>query len=229
MDGYARSGPDFPAVEMTTQIKICGVTRLSDAELANTLGAWAIGMVFDGQSPRVCDLEAAAEIGAALKRRAEVVGVFVNAPLDDVVATAESCSLTMLQLHGEEGPLYCQEAARRSGLKVIKAARVRDAASVRGLSSYKTDYHLLDTYVPGRHGGTGERFDWALVGEHAANIPLILSGGLRPENVAEAVETTRPFAVDVSSGVEASPGLKDPDKVARLFESVREATPARAR
>jgi phosphoribosylanthranilate isomerase len=210
------------------KVKICGVTSLADAELAVTHGAWAIGMVFHPESPRACDPAIAAEIGTALKRRVEVVGVFVNAPLDELVDLAESAGLTMLQLHGEEGPAYCQEAARRSGLKVIKAARVRDASSVRGLLAFRTDFHMLDAYVPGRHGGTGERFDWSLASEHKASTPLILSGGLRPENAAEAINTTHPFAIDVSSGVEASPGRKDPEKLSRLFESVREGAPARA-
>jgi phosphoribosylanthranilate isomerase len=213
---------------MTVKVKICGVTNLTDAELAISNGAWAIGMIFHPESPRACDPAAAVEIGAALKRRLEVVGVFVNAHLDEVVELAESASLSMLQLHGEEGPSYCQEAARRTGLKVIKAARVKDAASVRGLLAFRTDFHMLDTYVPGRHGGTGERFDWSLATEHRRDIPLILSGGLTPENVAEAISIARPFAVDVASGIEASPGRKDPDKLALLFEMVRESTPARA-
>jgi phosphoribosylanthranilate isomerase len=213
---------------MTTKVKICGITNLADAELAVSKGAWAIGMVFHPESPRACDPAAAVEIGAAMKRRVEIVGVFVNEHLDEVADLAESAGLTMLQLHGEEGPSYCQEAARRSGLKVIKAARVRDAASVRGLLAYPTDFHMLDTYVRGRYGGTGERFDWSLATEHKTDIPLILSGGLRPDNVAEAITVARPFAVDVSSGVEESPGRKDPGRLSRLFESVREGAPARA-
>jgi phosphoribosylanthranilate isomerase len=211
---------------VSTRVKICGVTSLADAELAVSLGAWAVGLVFHPDSPRRCDSEVAAEIGAALKRRAEVVGVFVNAPLDDVVAAADGCSLTMIQLHGEEGPLYCQEARRRSGAKVIKAARVRDGAQVRALSAYRTDYHMLDAHVPGLPGGTGQSFDWNLAGEHPGRPPIILSGGIRPDNVAEAVETVGPFAVDVASGVEASPGRKDPEALRKLFQAVREAEPA---
>jgi phosphoribosylanthranilate isomerase len=205
---------------MTVNVKICGITRLPDAELAASLGAWAIGCVFYPQSPRACALEEAAAIGKALKRRVEVAGVFVNASLDDVTAIAEAASLTMVQLHGDEGPSYCQEAGRRTGLMVIKAARVRDAASVRALSSYKTDYHMLDAHVPGVPGGTGERFDWALAGAHRSTIPLVLSGGLRPENVTEAIAVAHPFAVDVSSGVEAQPGRKDREKLERFFKAV---------
>jgi phosphoribosylanthranilate isomerase len=215
-------------VSVSTKVKICGVTNLSDAELAVSHGAWAIGMIFHPESPRACDPVAAVEIGTALKRRLEVVGVFVNAHLDEVVELAEGANLTMLQLHGEEGPSYCQEAARRTGLKVIKAARVKDAASVRAVLAYRTDFHMLDTYVPGTHGGTGERFDWTLATERRTDVPLILSGGLTPDNVAEAISVAHPFAVDVASGVEAEPGRKDPGKLSRLFESVRESAPAHA-
>lgn len=211
---------------MTTRVKICGITTPEDARLAVSFGAWAVGLVFYDESNRRCDPEEAAAIGAELKRRAEVVGVFVNAPLDEVVRTADAASLSMLQFHGEEGPSYCQEARRRSGLKVVKAARVRDAASVRALSAYRTDFHMMDAYVPGRPGGTGERFDWSLAAEHPQEPPLILSGGIDAGNVGEAIAVVKPMAIDVSSGVEASPGRKDPEKLRRLFEAVAEAVPA---
>jgi phosphoribosylanthranilate isomerase len=210
-----------------TRVKICGVTSPADAELAVSAGAWAIGMVFHSESPRLCDPVAAAEIGARIRRRAEVVGVFVNAPLDEVVAAAENASLTMLQLHGDEGPSYCEEARRRTSLRVIKAVRVRDAGAVRHVSAYKTDFHMLDTYKPGVPGGTGERFDWALAREHLGDVPLILAGGVGPQNAREAIDVVRPFALDVSSGVETAPGLKDPQKLQRLFAAVREAGAAR--
>jgi phosphoribosylanthranilate isomerase len=212
--------------EVSTKVKICGVTNLGDAELALSCGAWAIGLVFYPESPRRCEEEVAAEIGAVLKRRAELVGVFVNAPLDELVAAVEESSLTMVQLHGDEGPLYCEEARRRSGAKVIKAARVRDLAQIRALSAYKTDYHLLDAFVPGRPGGTGQRFDWSLAAEHPRRPPFVLSGGISPHNVAEAVALVRPFAVDVASGVESSPGRKDPEKLKAFFRAAREAAPA---
>jgi phosphoribosylanthranilate isomerase len=213
---------------MSVKVKICGVTSMADAELGALHGAWAIGMVFHPESPRACDPAVAAEIGTALKRRLEVVGVFVNAPLDELVDLAESASLSMLQLHGEEGPAYCQEAARRTGLKVIKAARVRDTSTVRGLQAYHTDFHMLDAYVPGVAGGTGKRFDWSLAGAHPGTPPVILSGGITPENVTEAISTVNPYAVDTATGVEQAPGRKDPDKVKLLFEAVRYSAPARA-
>jgi len=210
---------------VATRVKICGLTNLDDARAAVELGAWAIGMIFYEGSPRRCTLEDAAVIAAALRRKVELVGVFVNAPLDDVIHTLDSVPLTILQLHGDEGPSYCDEAARRTGLKLMKAARVRDRAAVRALSAYRTDFHLIDSHVPGMWGGTGERFDWELASAHPRRPPLVLSGGLNPDNVAEAIAVARPFAVDVASGVEAEPGRKDPDKLRRFFASV-EATAA---
>jgi len=165
----------------------------------------------------------AARIGGELRRAVEVVGVFVNATLDEVAATADTCSLTMLQLHGDEGPAYCQEAARRTGCKVMKAARVRDRASVRDLAPFHTDYHLLDAHAPDRFGGTGATFNWELARTHTSDVPFVLSGGLTPANVAEGIEAARPAGVDSASGTEALPGRKDPDKV-RAF--IREAADA---
>lgn len=212
---------------MSTKVKICGVTNVDDARAAAALGAWAVGMIFFEDSPRRCELEDAAEIGAVLRRKIELVGVFVNAPLDDVSHTLDSVPLTILQFHGDEGPSYCEEARRRTGLSLMKAARVRDRAAVRALSAYRTDFHMLDSHVPGTWGGTGGRFDWELASEHPRRPPLVLSGGLDPDNVASAIAVVRPFAVDVASGVEAEPGRKDPDKLRRFFASV-EAPPKAA-
>ncbi len=208
---------------MSTKVKICGITNVDDARAAVDLGAWAIGMIFYEGSPRRCDVEEAAAVATALKRKVELVGVFVNAPLDDVIGVLDSVPLTILQLHGDEGPSYCDEARRRTGLKVMKAARVRDGAAVRALSAYRTDFHLLDSHVPDTWGGTGERFDWALAAEHPHRPPLVLSGGLDPDNVAEAIEVAKPSAVDVASGVEAAPGRKDPEKLRRFFGSIERA------
>jgi phosphoribosylanthranilate isomerase len=203
---------------VTTRVKICGITSLADAKLSADAGAWAIGMIFVEESPRSVEVAAAAEIGAALRRRLEVAGVFVNAPLDQVVELADLCSLTMVQLHGEEGPSYCAELGHRTGLKVIKAARVRDRASVQALRAFRVgvDFHLLDAYAEDARGGTGTTFSWALANERGAGPPLILSGGITPDNAAEAIASVRPFAIDSASGTEASPGVKDPAKVAAL-------------
>jgi phosphoribosylanthranilate isomerase len=206
-----------------TRVKICGITGLDDAERAADLGAWAVGMIFWPDSPRACPLTAAEEVGAALRRRVEVTGVFVNAPLDEVATVAERCGLTMLQLHGDEGPAYCREAARRTGCKVMKAARVKDRAAITALEPFRVDYHLLDAYVPGTPGGTGERWGWELARRHRGPVPVVLSGGLTPDNVAEAIAATRPFAVDTASGTEATPGRKDPARLAGFFEAVAAA------
>ena len=209
-----------------TRVKVCGVTRLEDAELAAGLGAWAVGLVFHPESPRACDPARAQEIGAALKRRTEVAGVFVNRPLDDVAQIADACSLTLLQLHGDEGPSYCREAARRTGCKVMKAARARDAAAVQALDAFReVDFQMLDAYRPDLRGGTGETFDWALVAGRRSTVPLVVSGGLTPDNVGDAVRQTQPFAVDTASGTEASPGVKDPALV-RAFVGAVEAADA---
>jgi phosphoribosylanthranilate isomerase len=207
-----------------TKVKICGVTNLDDARLAVREGAWAVGLIFAPESVRRCSIEAAEEIGAELKRKVEVAGVFANAHLDELAEVAERCSLTLVQLHGEEGPAYCDEAARRTGCKVIKAAPAKDAPTVRALRNYRVDYHLLDAHVPGRRGGTGETFAWELAAERRSDVPLILSGGITPDNAADAVLAVRPFAVDSASGTEASPGRKDPAKVSALIRAVAQAT-----
>jgi len=201
------------AVTKPPKIKFCGLTNLDDAVAAADAGAWAIGMVFWPRSARRCRLDAAAEIAAALKRRLEIVGVFVNATLDEVARTADAIGLTMLQLHGDEGPSFCAEAARRTGCRVIKAARVRSGADIQALASFHTDFHLLDSYVPGAPGGTGETFSWEIARARRRTVPVILSGGLTPDNVADAISVVAPYAVDVASGVELGPGRKDVAKL----------------
>jgi len=214
---------------MQVNVKICGITRPDDARRAVDLGAWAIGLIFHPDSPRACPPEVAEEIGAELRREVTVTGVFVNRPLEDVVDLADRCSLSLLQLHGDEGPAYCREAARRTGARVIKAIPARDPAAVRRLSAFRTDYHLLDAYVPGQRGGTGKTFQWDYVRHHTRHVPLILSGGLNPDNVAEGITATRPFAVDSASGTEGpEPGRKDPAKVQALFRAVEQANTVEA-
>lgn len=203
---------------------MCGVTRLEDALLAAAAGAWAVGTIFHPRSPRACDPAVAEEIGNALKRKAEVVGVFVNAPLDEVAALADRCSFTILQLHGDEGPAYCREAARRTGCKIMKAHQAKDAAAVRRLESFReVDLHLMDAHAQDLRGGTGRTFDWELARHHRSAIPVVLSGGINPENVRDAIAAVHPFAVDSASGTEAAPGIKDPSRVEALIEAVRQA------
>lgn len=211
-----------------TRVKICGVTSLEDAEHAVETGAWAIGLNHHPDSPRFCLPGVAAEIGMALRRRCEVAGVFVNPGLDEVARAVDEEGLTMVQLHGDEGPALCAEVARRTGAKVIKALRVRSGADVRAAEAFRTDYHLLDAYRPGTPGGTGESFEWELAAQHRLPVPVILAGGLTPESVAEAIEVVRPYAVDVATGVESSPGVKDPELVTAFLEAARAAQPARS-
>jgi phosphoribosylanthranilate isomerase len=209
-----------------TRVKICGVTNAHDAELAAGLGAWAVGLIFHAPSPRACDPAEATAIARLLRRRTEVMGVFVNPPLDELTEMADAIGLTMLQLHGEEGPAFCAEAARRTGCRVVKAVQIATRADIVRLGGFHTDYHLLDAHGGGLRGGTGETFDWSLVREHPGPAPVILSGGLNDGNVAEAVRAVRPFAVDVASGTEAEPGRKDPARVEAFFAAVRSAQEA---
>jgi phosphoribosylanthranilate isomerase len=214
-----------------TRIKFCGITNLDDAGAAVEAGAWALGMILWPGSVRRCKLADAAAIAAAFRRRAELVGVFVNPTLDHVVATADQLGLTMIQLHGDEGPSFCAEAGRRTGCRVIKAARVRSGADIRALRPFSTDFHLLDAYVDGVVGGTGETFQWELAAEHPGRIPVILSGGLTAANVSDAITAVRPYAVDVASGTEdpAHPPRKDHDALRAFAAAVAAAqTPASA-
>jgi phosphoribosylanthranilate isomerase len=206
------------------RIKICGITRLEDAQAAVELGAWAVGMVFYERSPRRCELAEAERIGAALRRRGELVGVFVNSPLETIADVNERVGLTLVQLHGDEGPSFCSEVARRTGARTIKAAAVRGPATLQDLARFHTDFHLLDGYADGMRGGTGERFDWSLIEGRRSKVPLILSGGLDANNVGEAIAATRPYAVDVASGVESAPGVKDHERIRAFIEAAAGVT-----
>lgn len=198
------------------KIKFCGITRREDADAAVAAGAWALGLIQWPQSRRRCRLATAVEVAAVHRRHVQIVGVFVNPTLDHVVRVADEVGLTMLQFHGDEGPAFCTEAARRTGCRVIKAARVRSGADIQALAPFRTDYHLLDSFAAGLPGGTGETFAWEIARHGVpsgprvrARIPVILSGGLTPENVGEAISVVRPYAVDVATGVESAPGRKD--------------------
>jgi phosphoribosylanthranilate isomerase len=206
------------------RVKICGITNLDDAAEAVRLGAWAVGLIHFEESPRRCEPAEAVAISAAFRRKCEVVGVFVNPELDEVAKAVEDAGLTMVQLNGEEGPAFCGEVARKTGLKVIKAVHVASAADIHAAEALRTDFHLFDRRGDGLWGGTGESFDWGLLRERRSEIPAIVAGGLRPENVAEAIEVTHPFAVDVASGVEAEPGRKDHAAMTAFFEAAQAAS-----
>jgi len=201
-----------------TRIKICGITRPEDARAAAELGADAIGLVFYAPSPRNVGAEQARAIIAALPPFVTVVGLFVDPAQDQVESVLRRCPLGLLQFHGDEAPDFCGGF----GLPYIKAARVRsDADLVQYLSPYRSAQGwLLDAYHDRLYGGTGESFDWKLIPRHLAR-PVILSGGLTPDNVAAAVRQVRPWAVDVSSGVEAAKGIKDAAKIAAFIAGVK--------
>jgi phosphoribosylanthranilate isomerase len=206
------------------RIKHCGITSLGDAELAIGAGAWALGMIFWTGSPRRCAPDVAAEIGRRHRREAELAGVFVNQSLDEIAALAETVPLSLVQLHGEEGPAFCAEVARRTGARVIKAARIRDKAALQALQAFRSvDFHLVDAHVEGAYGGTGQTVDWNLLAGRAGDVPLILSGGLTAENVSEAVAAVGPWGVDVASGTESAPGVKDPERLRMFAEAVATA------
>ncbi len=203
------------------RVKICGLTRPEDAAFAVELGAWALGVIFAPESPRQVSVEQAAGVLAVAPAGVERVGVFVNAAPAEIAAAVAACGLTAVQLHGEETRDECMIARELSGVKVIKALRVAGAESIERVVQFDTDFILLDTYHPERRGGTGDVFDWNLataLSESTRTGRLILSGGIDPENILEALRAVHPFAVDVSSGVESAPGEKDPVKLRRLFE-----------
>jgi phosphoribosylanthranilate isomerase len=203
----------------SVRIKHCGITSLSDAELCVDAGAWAIGMILWPDSPRACSIEEAGRITRAMRRKVELTGVFVNERLGRVVELADVLGLTMVQLHGDEGPSFCSEIGRRTGARVVKAVRVRDLGDISGLEPFHTDYHLLD-------GWGGESFGWEMVrARPRGGPPLILAGGLGPENVGEAIETVQPIAVDVAIVTERAPGVKDPELVRAFNAAVELAAP----
>jgi phosphoribosylanthranilate isomerase len=221
---------------VSPKIKICGVTRPEDAELAVDLGAWAIGMIFYDQSPRRCSVLEAERIAGTVGRGAELCGVFVNAPMEEVISLQDRLGLTLIQLHGDEGPAFCQEIARRTGARVIKASQVGGVGAIRALERFHVNFHLLDAEAKapdrkGMRGGTGETFDWGLIQGRQSQVPLLLSGGLNASNVAEAISAVRPYAICSASWTEASPGRKDPVRVRELFAAVAGAVeqPSRAR
>ncbi len=202
-----------------TRIKICGITNIDDALMSIDAGADALGFNFVPDTPRYLkDTKAAAKIIDQLPPFITTVGLFVNADPELIQSIADECHLDMLQLHGDESPQFCQGFNRR----VIKAVRVKDELSCSHLSNYRVSGYLLDTYVKGALGGTGVAFDWRLAVKAKQYGRIILAGGLDPDNVRSAVEQVRPYGVDVSSRVEASPGRKDPVKVEAFIRNVKE-------
>jgi phosphoribosylanthranilate isomerase len=203
---------------MKTQVKICGVTNVADALAATEAGADMVGLMFYEGSPRHVTLAQAAEISRALPPFVLKVGVFVNPTEAQVLEAIAACGLSLLQFHGDEDSAFCTQF----GVMSLKAIRVQSVESLKTLENFHTDAFLLDAYSKGGLGGTGEKFNWELaVAAQKFGKPIFLAGGLTPENVADAVRQVRPFAVDVSSGVESAPGKKDAAKVRAFIQAVR--------
>jgi len=197
-------------------VKLCGLTREQDARLAWELGAAALGFVFHPESPRRVTAARAAVIRRALPADAFTVGVFVDRPADEVNAVAAEVGLDAVQLHGSESP----ETVAAVVLPVIKALQPSDLADEGRLRAYGRALFLLDARLSGRAGGTGRRADWTAAARLARHVPLILAGGLSPETVGEALAVVNPLALDLASGVESSPGIKDPARLRALFDAL---------
>jgi phosphoribosylanthranilate isomerase len=203
---------------MSVKVKICGITSVADGQMAAAAGADMIGLMFYDQSPRHITLPQAAEIARELPPFVLRVGVFVNPDEDLVMRAITQCGLNLLQFHGDEPSEFCT----RFGVFSLKALRVRDEESLQTLENFQTDAFLLDACSKTGLGGTGETFNWDLaITARKFAKPIFLAGGLTPENVEEAVRKVRPFAVDVSSGVESAPGKKNPAKVIAFISAAR--------
>jgi len=205
------------------RVKICGVRTLEEAEAAVDAGADALGFNFWPRSPRYIAPAAAREITRHLAPLVSLVGVFVNEVRERVIEIAEQIGLHAVQLHGDEAPAYCEGI---DAVRVIKALRVGEGFDCREIEKYKVSMILLDTNVRGSYGGTGHRFDWRVAIEAKRYAPLMLAGGLRVENIAEAITAVRPAAIDVCSGIEAEPGRKDLRKLREFMLAVARANAA---
>lgn len=205
-----------------TRIKMCGTTRLEDALAAVSYGVDALGFIFYAKSPRYIPLEQAAEIIKELPPLVNRVGVFVNASIEEVTVAA-GVGLSYLQLHGNESPEYCRDIRKQLPFHgIIKAFRVGEESRPEDFTPYNecVDAFLLDTYVQGASGGTGKVFDWSIIESLKLQRPLFLAGGLSSENVVSAISKVRPFAVDINSGVESYPGIKDHVRLVNLLQLV---------
>ena len=199
------------------KVKICGMTQLKDALFAVEQGVDAVGFIFYKKSPRAVTMKTVREIITKLPPLVDTVGVFVNESAERVNKIADYCGLDLVQLHGEESPAFCRKIHRR----VIKAFRVKDLQSIKQLEKFPVSGFLLDTFSDDLHGGTGKTFDWNLALPVKKMGPVILAGGLTPRNILQAVRQVRPYGVDVCSGVEKSPGIKDLEKVRAFLKNIR--------
>jgi phosphoribosylanthranilate isomerase len=205
------------ASEKQVKVKVCGMTSLQDARVAVEEGADAVGFIFYKKSPRSVTMKLVREIVLELPPFVDTVGVFVDETAEQVNKIADYCNLDLIQLHGDESPAFCKRMRRR----VIKAFRVKDMQSVKKLSSFQVSGFLLDTFSENLHGGTGKVFDWNLALPAKKFGPVIMAGGLTPNNVQQAIRQVRPYGVDVCSGVESEPGVKDHKKVRAFLKNAK--------
>lgn len=203
------------------KIKICGITNKQDAISAAGLGVDMLGFVCYKKSKRYVEPKTIKDIANELPPYVAKVGIFVDEDPEKVSEIAQDCLFDMLQFHGEESPEYC--AGFKNSYKIIKAFRIKDQKSLKGINDYNTDYYLLDTYSAQSQGGTGKCFNWNILTGYELLRPVILSGGLTPSNVLQAIDIVSPYGVDVSSGVERSPGKKDLDLMKKFVENIRKA------
>jgi len=204
-----------------TKVKICGNTNYESARLAVDLGADYLGFIFAPSSKRLITADKAAEILAQLADFENTVGVFCNQPKKEVETIAGRLKFKFLQFHGEETALYC-DSFMQKGYEIIKTFHVKDAMSLKRLDEYNVTAFLFDTYSQSEKGGSGIPFDWSVIEDKPyVHDKLFLAGGLNPQNVAQAIEKVRPFAVDVASGVESGPGIKDPQLLRSFIENAK--------
>ena len=199
------------------RVKICGITNLADAQTAVLYGADALGFIFYQKSPRGVTVQTVKEIIRALPPFVVTVGVFVNEMVKTIRETVDQCRLSLAQLHGDETPEFCGEL----NMRVIKALRVSGPEELKRIQDYEVSGILLDSYHPDYYGGTGAAIDWQILKSFSKEKIIILSGGLTPENVRQAIQTVSPYGVDVSSGVEEKPGKKDPEKVKLFIQNAK--------
>ena len=199
------------------KVKVCGMTQLKDAAFAVQQGADAVGFIFYKNSPRSVTMNTARDIILKLPPLVDTVGVFVYESVDRINKIVKYWGVDLVQLHGEESPAFCKKIQRR----VIKAFRVKDLQSVKQLEKYSVSGYLLDTFSDNVHGGTGKTFDWNLALPAKKIGPVILAGGLTARNILQAIRQARPYGVDVCSGVEKLPGIKDPEKVRAFLKNIR--------
>ena len=199
------------------KVKICGMTNLKDVKVAVDGGVDAVGFIFYKKSPRSVTMQTVREIVLELPPFVDSVGVFVDEKAEQINKIADHCNLDRVQLHGDESPAFCKKIRRR----VIKAIRVKDIQSLKKLSDYPVSSFLLDTFSEDQYGGTGRVFDWNLAYPAKKYGPIILAGGLTPNNVRQAIQRIQPYGVDVCSGVESQPGIKDHKKMQIFLKNVK--------